>query len=155
MVQCCLLTDFRSVTLIETRDDKSVTPLPSSDWPMRDNAGFWLAATVQSVTGPGKMDVVFMAGLVTKIPLLLPLINYSPHVRQTESQHTLYIKLLGEDLVKDSDITIAFGKQYLSQNNTRYHSSYEWRNGWWSFCIDSLTLNKMFQQIKDFILKRI
>ena len=68
---------------------------------------------MHSVTGPGKMDVVFMAGLVTKIPLLLPLINYSPHVRQTESQHTLYIKLLREDLVKDNDITIAFGKQYV------------------------------------------
>lgn len=43
-----------------------------------------------------------MAGLVTKIPLLLPLINYSPHVRQTESQHTLYIKHLEEDIVKDN-----------------------------------------------------
>ena len=82
-----------------------------------------MAATVHSVTGPGKMDVVFMAGLVTKIPLLLPLINYSPHVRQTESQHTLYIKLLREDLVKDNDITIALGKQYVSPKNTaRYYS---------------------------------
>ena len=75
-------------------------------------ASDWLLA-VHCVTGPGKMDVVFMAGLVTKIPLLLPLINYSLHVRQTESQHTLYIKLLGENLVKDNDITIAFGKQYV------------------------------------------
>ena len=53
-------------------------------------ASDWLLA-VHCVTGPGKMDVVFMAGLVTKIPLLLPLINYALHVRQTESQHTLYI----------------------------------------------------------------
>ena len=76
-------------------------------------ASDWLL-TVHRVTGPGKMDVVFMAGLVTKIPLLLPLINYSPHVRQTESQHTLY-------LVKDTDITIAFRKHYLSpKNTTRY-----------------------------------
>ena len=60
-------------------------------------ASDWLL-TVHSVSGPGKMDVVFMAGLVTKIPLLLPLINYSPHVRQTESQHTLYIKLIREHL---------------------------------------------------------
>ena len=77
-------------------------------------ASDWLL-TVHSVTGPGKMDVVFMAGLVTKIPLLLPLINYSPHVRQTESQHTLYIKLLREDLVKDNDIPMPLESNMFTQ----------------------------------------
>ena len=69
-------------------------------------ASDWLLA-VHCVTGPGKMDVVFMAGLVTKIPLLLPLINYSLHVRQTESQHTLYIKLYREDLENENLLKLA------------------------------------------------
>ena len=67
-------------------------------------ASDWLLTT-QSVSGPGKMDVVFMAGLVTKIPLLLPLINYSPHVRQTESQHTLYIKHQEKDIVVKDNLS--------------------------------------------------